>query len=116
MQAILFAAAAAAAALLAAPAPASASTRLAQEKQCVQCHAPDRHAIGPSFQAIRAIYVRMDQPEARLIAMMRDGSDANLGPHWGKARMPNGSERPPVSDREARQLARWILRGSRPAP
>lgn len=86
-----------------------ANARLAQEKQCLQCHAVDRHTIGPSFQAIKAIYRRMDHPEKRLIAVMRDGNDANLGPHWGAARMPNGNERPRISDREARQLARWIL-------
>lgn len=90
-------------------ASALADARLAEEKQCLQCHAVDRHTIGPSFQAIKAIYRRMDHPEKRLMAVMRDGSDANLGPHWGKARMPNGEERPPISDREARQLARWIL-------
>lgn len=86
-----------------------ANAKLAEEKQCMQCHAVDRHTIGPSFQAIKAIYRRMDNPEKRLIAVMRDGNDANLGPHWGPARMPNGNERPPINDREAKQLARWIL-------
>lgn len=86
-----------------------ANAKLAEEKQCLQCHATDRDTIGPSFSTIRAIYRRMKDPEARLIEVMREGSDANLGPHWGRARMPNGSERPLISDREAHQLARWIL-------
>ena len=86
-----------------------ANAKLAEAKQCLQCHAVDRHTIGPSFQTIKAVYKRMKNPEARLIAVMREGSDANLGPHWGPARMPNGSERPAISDREAKQLARWIL-------
>jgi cytochrome c len=86
-----------------------ANAKLAEEKQCLQCHAVDRHVIGPSFQAIKAVYKQMKSPEKKLIDVMRMGSDANLGPHWGAARMPNGSERPLISDEEAKQLARWIL-------
>jgi cytochrome c len=89
--------------------PALANAKLAEEKQCLQCHAVDRHVIGPSFQAIKAVYQRMKSPEQKLIDVMRMGSDANLGPHWGAARMPNGSERPLINDEEARQLARWIM-------
>ena len=86
-----------------------ANARLAEEKQCLQCHALEKDTIGPSFQKIKAVYKGTKNAEARLIAVMRQGSDANLGPHWGRARMPNDSERPTISDREARQLARWIL-------
>jgi cytochrome c len=86
-----------------------ASTQLAQEKQCMQCHAVDKHVIGPSFQTIGATYRRMSHPEAKLMAVISQGSAAHLGPLWDKARMPDDSERPKVSKREARQLARWIL-------
>jgi cytochrome c len=86
-----------------------ANAKLAEEKQCMQCHAVDKHVIGPSFQSIKAVYKRMKSPEKRLIEVMRMGSDANLGPHWGAARMPDGSERPLINDQEAKQLARWIL-------
>jgi cytochrome c len=89
--------------------PALANAQLAEEKQCMQCHAMDRGTIGPSFQTIKAVYQRMKNPEASLMAVIKEGNDANLGPHWGRARMPNGSERPRINDREARQLARWIL-------
>ena len=99
----------AAAIALAASGQALADEKLVEQKQCLQCHAVDRTVVGPSFQTIKAIYQRMENPEAKLIAVIRNGSDANLGPHWGPARMPNGAERPLVSDREARQLARWIL-------
>ena len=75
----------------------------------MQCHAVDKDTIGPSFRTIGAVYRKMKDPESKMIAVMRDGSDANLGPHWGKARMPNGAERPLINDVEARQLARWIL-------
>ena len=90
--------------------PASANVRLAEEKQCLQCHAIDADTIGPSFRKIGAIYRTMKQPERRLIEVMRLGSDAHLGSMWGKARMPDNSERPEISDDEATRLARWILK------
>jgi cytochrome c len=83
--------------------------QLAQDKQCMQCHAIDKDTIGPSFQKIKAIYKTMKNPQAKLIDVMRNGSDAHLGPLNGPARMPDSSERPTLSDREAKQLARWIL-------
>lgn len=89
--------------------PALASAKLAQDKQCMQCHAIDKDTIGPSFRKIKVIYGRMKNPEARLIEVMRQGSSVHLGPLSTPARMPDGSERPPINDREARQLARWIL-------
>lgn len=95
---------------LAGPGKALASAELAEKKQCMQCHAVDKDTIGPSFRTIKAIYQRMDRREEKLIAVIRQGSAANLGPHWGRARMPDDSERPQVSEREARQLARWIMK------
>lgn len=84
---------------------------LAQAKQCMQCHEDARDTIGPSFATIRAIYRGMDRPVPALVAVIRKGSDANLGPLRGHARMPDMSERPAVSEAEARRLASWILRG-----
>lgn len=54
--------------------PALASAKLAQEKQCMQCHAIDKDTIGPSFQKIKAIYGKMKNPEAKLIEVMRLGT------------------------------------------
>ena len=51
----------------------------------------------------------MKDPVPKMVAVIRNGSAAHLGPIWDKARMPDQSERPAVSPREARQLARWIL-------
>ena len=89
--------------------PAFASAKLAEQKQCMQCHSVNKDTIGPSFQKIGAIYRTMKHPEAKLIDVMRLGSDAHLGSMWGPARMPDSSERPSMNDQEARQLARWIL-------
>lgn len=88
--------------------------RLVQEKQCMQCHSVDKDTIGPSFRTMRAIYKNVKQPESQLIEVMRHGSDANLGPYWGRARMPDSSERPLMTDEEARAIARWILSPPRP--
>lgn len=44
-----------------------------------------------------------------MVATIREGSAGTGGPHWNKAKMPDQSERPRVSDQEARELARWIL-------
>lgn len=83
--------------------------KLAEEKQCMQCHAVDKHLAGPSFQTIAAVYGRMKDPIPKMVPVIRNGSAAHLGPMWDQARMPDQSERPAVSQREARQLARWIL-------
>ena len=107
-------AAIAAAALSGGAAQAMDSAKLADEKQCFQCHALDRHVAGPSFQAIGAIYRRIKNPVPKMVAVIRDGSDAHMGPLWDNARMPDMSERPEVSQREARQLARWILKQRAP--
>ena len=83
--------------------------KLAEDKQCMQCHAVDKHLVGPSFQTMAAVYGQMKDPIPKMVAVIRNGSSAHLGPMWDKARMPDMSERPAVSQREARQLARWIL-------
>ena len=104
----------AAAALSGAAAHAMDSAKLADQKQCFQCHAVDRNVIGPSFQVIGATYRHMKDPVPKMVAVIREGSEAHLGPLWGNARMPDMSERPEVSQREARQLARWILKQRAP--
>ena len=90
-----------------------ASLKLAEEKQCLQCHAVDKESIGPSFREISAIYRTVKHPERQLIDVMQLGSAAHLGPMAGSARMPDVSERPAISEQEAKQLARWILTGAR---
>lgn len=90
-----------------------ASLQLAEEKQCLQCHAVDKASIGPSFRTIGAVYKTVKDPEQKLMDVMRLGSDAHLGPMSGSARMPDMGERPAIDDQEAKRLARWILSGAR---
>lgn len=91
------------------PATALASEKLAQEKQCMGCHAIKTDGAAPSFQRIAAQWKGKTNAEAQMVFTIREGSAGTGGPHWGKAKMPDQSERPRVSEGEARQLARWIL-------
>lgn len=86
-----------------------ASERLAEQKQCLQCHHMSETRAGPSFQQISQKYKGKADGVKNVTAIVRKGSDATGGPHWGKATMPDASERPQVSPAEARQLAAWIL-------
>ena len=76
--------------------------RLFASKPCATCHHPDQPRLGPSLQAIAALYA--DQPDAatRLAQRIRQGGQGN----WGPIPMPPQ----PVSEAESRLLAEWILK------
>ncbi len=82
--------------------------KLAREKQCMGCHDIQKDSAGPSFQKIAANWKGNKDAVRVMVKTIRMGSDAAGGPHWGAAKMPNDSERPQVSEAEARQLANWI--------
>ena len=94
---------------VAAPHWAAASPALAEEKQCLGCHAMTTDGAGPSFQRIGRAWRGHSQAEAILVRTIRRGSASTDGPHWNKATMPDTSERPLVNEVEARRLAPWIL-------
>jgi cytochrome c len=75
----------------------------------MQCHKVKEDFAGPSFHKIAV--ARKGEPDAvkRLAATIRKGSADTGGPHWGKAKMPDQSERPTVSASEATKLAIWVL-------
>jgi cytochrome c len=87
-----------------------ASVELANTKQCMQCHKAKEDFAGPSFHKIAV--ARKGEPDAikRMTATIRQGSASTGGPHWGEAKMPDQSERPMVSEKEAKALAKWILK------
>ncbi len=101
---------AAAALALGATAPVFASASLAEEKMCMQCHALKEDGAAPSFQKIAAKWRSQPHPVRSIAEIARQGSKEGQPLHWGKARMPDDSERPLLSEREARQLARWVLK------
>jgi cytochrome c len=91
------------------PGAALASEQLAQDKQCMGCHALKTDGAAPSFQKIAKYWKGHKNAEATLVTTIRKGSAGTAGPHWDKATMPDQSERPLVSEAEAKQLAAWIL-------
>ncbi|MEN9903482.1 MAG: hypothetical protein RLZZ555_47 [Pseudomonadota bacterium] len=85
-------------------------SELVKRFHCMGCHAVDKAAIGPSFQQIGASWRGKPGAEQALSAVIRRGSAATGGPHWGQVKMPDDSEREQISERQARRIARWILR------
>ncbi len=77
--------------------------KLALANGCLNCHAPDKRKVGPSFKAIASHY--KDDPGAAnlLIKKVKNGG-AGV---WGQIPMPpNGSQ---VSDAAIQTLVQWIL-------
>ncbi|MNZ28846.1 Cytochrome c-552 precursor [compost metagenome] len=80
--------------------------RLAEEKQCMSCHAIDRDmSKAPSFVNIAQKYPNTTETTEMLVSKVRNGG---VG-HWGSAPMPLAGARVDVSDDEANQLVQWIL-------
>ncbi len=95
---------------LAFSAPAMADAQLAQNKQCMQCHAVAKDTIGPSFQNIAKRWKGKPEAQTALLAVIQKGSDGSGGTHWGmKAKMPDTSERPTITADEGRRIITWML-------
>ncbi|MEQ6916413.1 c-type cytochrome [Halomonas aquatica] len=79
--------------------------QLAEEKQCLSCHARDDDTPRtPSFNSIAAKYAGTQMKGYLIDVVMAGGED-----HWGSATMPEPGERPEVSEEQAEQLVDWIL-------
>lgn len=92
-------------------APAFATSKLVKEKQCLQCHAVSKDTIGPSFKHIAKLWKGNKDAEKSLTATIQKGSTDGGGQHWDmKAKMPDDSERPTISDAEAKKIYQWIMR------
>jgi len=96
--------------LLVLPGAVMANEKLVQDKQCMGCHALKEDGAAPSFQKIAKFWKGKGNAEVAMVATIRKGSAATGGPHWNKATMPDQAERPLVSEAEARQMAKWILK------
>ncbi len=83
---------------------------LMQRYHCMGCHAVDKAVIGPSFRQIAGSWRDKPGAEQALALTIRRGSEAAGGPHWGQVKMPDDSEREQIGERQARRIARWILR------
>ena len=91
--------------------PALASLKLVEEKQCLQCHAVDKNLIGPSFKRIAYRWNGNPTAEKMLIATIQNDTREGGGQHWSEPiAMPNAWERPMVSNAEAQQIFKWIMK------
>ncbi|UUX96926.1 c-type cytochrome [Aquabacterium sp. J223] len=89
------------AAVLASPA-ALASAELAQQKNCMACHAVDKKLVGPSYKDVAAKYAKDKTAVDKLSEKIVKGG-AGV---WGPVPMPPN---PQVSAAEAKQLAQWVM-------
>ena len=87
---------------LAATAPAFANPQLAQQKNCMACHATDKKLVGPSYKDVAAKYAgQKDAVDKLTQKVMKGGSGV-----WGAVPMPAN---PQVTEAEAKQLVQWVL-------
>lgn len=86
------------------PAPATASAKLAFDKNCMACHKAVGRMIGPGFDQIAQKYAGQPDIETFLATKIIEGGKGS----FGQVPMPRS---PGVSLSEATQLAHWILTG-----
>ncbi len=81
--------------------PVADGAKLAQQKNCFACHAPDKKILGPSYQDVAKKYAGQADATNKLVTkIMKGGSGV-----WGAVPMPPQ----PVSDAEAHTLVKWIM-------
>ena len=91
-------------------ASAFANLDLIQEKQCMQCHQVNKEAIGPSFKRIAFRWKGNPAAQQVLTSTIQQGTREGGGQHWtALTQMPDSSERPLVSNEEAKQIVHWIM-------
>jgi cytochrome c len=81
---------------------AMADQKLAQEKNCLACHAIDKKVVGPSYKDVAAKYSKQKDAVAYLSGKIQKGSQGV----WGAVPM---AANPQVNDADAKKLATWIL-------
>ena len=89
-------------AVAAAPAFAAGPADLAQQKNCMACHAIDKKLVGPAYKDVAAKYAgQKDAVDKLAQKVMKGGSGV-----WGAVPMPAN---PQVNEAEAKKLAAWVL-------
>ena len=82
--------------------PAFANQQLAQQKNCMACHAVDKKVVGPAYKDVAAKYAgQKDAVDKLAQKVLKGGSGA-----WGAVPMPAN---PQVSEAEAKTLVQWVL-------
>ena len=82
--------------------PAFASAELAQQKNCMACHAADKKLVGPSYKEVAAKYAgQKDAVDKLAVKVIKGGAGV-----WGPVPMPANAQ---VNDAEAKTLIAWVL-------
>ena len=86
---------------LLATAPAFANQQLAQQKNCMSCHAVDKKIVGPAYKDVAAKYKNDPKAEAMLVQkVMKGGAGV-----WGPVPMPANN----ISEADAKTLVKWVM-------
>jgi cytochrome c len=88
--------------LAGAPTITFASQTLAQQKNCMACHAISTKVVGPSYKEVAAKYAAQDDATNMLAEKILKGSTGQ----WGYVPMPPNAN---VTADQAKALATWIL-------
>lgn len=87
---------------VAATMPAMAQLELAQQKNCLACHAVDKKLVGPAYKDVANKYRGQPGMVDKLAQkIMKGGSGV-----WGPVPMPANTQ---VNEAEAKKLAAWVL-------
>ena len=82
--------------------PAFANQQLAQQKNCMACHAIDKKLVGPAYKDGAAKYAgQKDAVDKLALKVMKGGAGT-----WGAVPMPAN---PQVNEAEAKTLVQWVL-------
>ena len=82
--------------------PALANQQLAQQKNCMACHAVDKKLVGPAYKDVAAKYAgQKDAVDKLAQKVIKGGSGV-----WGPVPMPANAQ---VTEAEAKTLVQWIL-------
>jgi len=82
--------------------PAFANQQLAQQKNCMACHAIDKKLDGPAYKDVAAKYAgQKDAVDKLALKVMKGGAGT-----WGAVPMPAN---PQVNEAEAKTLVQWVL-------
>ncbi|WP_417915544.1 c-type cytochrome [Candidatus Electronema sp. JM] len=79
-----------------------ASEELAK-KNCMVCHQLDKVGLGPSFQDVSKKYAADKDGEAKIMAVVKNGSKGVTGE--GKVMAPMAN----VNEADAKSIAAWVL-------
>ena len=81
---------------------AAGPAELAQQKNCLACHAVDKKLVGPAYKDVAAKYAgQKDAVDKLTQKVLKGGSGV-----WGAVPMPAN---PQVTEAEAKQRMQWVL-------